>query len=107
MWWLLKRLESSVLNVMDGGPIVKMVWVVGPIFVQFTFCWRPLLVVFFVVPLVLDLAEKPTDSNCNSGCASPRLCEEMTLGSTFQIGGSPIDFSAKLASRLGLQNLTP
>ena len=38
------------------------------------------------------LPEKPTDSNCNSGCASPRLCEEMTLGSTFQIGGSPIDF---------------
>ena len=51
----------------------------------------------FVAPLVLDLAEKPTDSNCNSGCASPRLCEEMTLGSTFQIGGSPIDFPAKLA----------
>ena len=53
----------------------------------------------FVVPLVLDLAEKPTVSSCNSGCASPRLCEEMTLGSTFQIGGSPIDFPAKLASR--------
>ena len=48
MWWLLKRLESSVLNVMDGGPIVKMVWVVGPIFVQFTFCWRPLLAIFLL-----------------------------------------------------------
>ena len=53
----------------------------------------------FVVPLVLDLAEKPTDSSCNSGCASPCLCEEMTLGLTFQIGGSPIDSPAKLASR--------